>query len=88
MIHNRKKLDIKYYTAEDINNNKCTLEKLKRLNPKLNDSNPLTYMIYLKSRPDLPNDERMHYEQLQNKLMDMERQLVANALMTFELHEN
>ena len=84
----KKKIDfingIQYLKLDDITNNKCTLEGLKRLNPMFNEYNPMTYTIYLKSRPDLPNEEKLYYTELINRLLIKEKQLVNEALEILE----
>jgi len=84
----KKKLDfingIQYLKLDDITNNKCTLEGLKRLNPMFNEYNPITYTIYLKARPDLPPHEKMYYEELIKRLLAKEEQLFKEALTIME----
>lgn len=84
----QKKIDfingIQYLKLEDITNNKCTLEGLKRLCPMFNEYNPLTYTIYLNSRPDLPEHEKIYYRELIERLIKKEKQLVDEALKILE----
>lgn len=79
----KKKIDfingIQYLRLDDITNNKCTLEGLKRLNPMFNEYNPMTYTIYLKSRPDLPDHEKLYYNELINRLLSKEREMMEEA---------
>jgi len=87
-MFNQKKIDfingIQYLTLDDITNNKCTLEGLKRLNPMLNEYNPMTYTIYLKSRPDLPDHEKHYYTELIKRLLSKEKQMMEEALKILE----
>jgi hypothetical protein len=87
-MFNKQKIDfingIQYLRLDDITNNKCTLEGLKRLNPMFNEYNPMTYTIYLKSRPDLPDHEKLYYTELINRLLSKERQIVDEALNILE----
>lgn len=84
----KKKIDfingIQYLRLDDITNNKCTLEGLKRLNPMFNEYNPMTYTIYLKSRPDLPDHEKLYYTELIHRLMSKEKEIVDQALKILE----
>lgn len=75
---------IQYLTLDDITNNKCTLEGLKRLNPMFNEYNPMTYSIYLKSRSDLPDHEKIYYTELINRLISKEKQMLDEALKILE----
>lgn len=87
-MFNKQKVDfingIQYLRLDDITNNKCTLEGLKRLNPMLNEYNPMTYSIYLRSRPDLPDHEKLYYTELVNTLILKEKQIVKEALFILE----
>jgi hypothetical protein len=74
---------ISYLSLDDLNNNKVTLEKLKRIHPSLNDYSPLLYSIYLQSRPDLDQSEKEYYTILINKLLENEKKIVDKALKVF-----
>lgn len=90
-MFSQKKIDfinsIQYLKLDDITNNKCTLEGLKRVNPMFNEYNPVTYTIYLQSRQDLPNEERLYYEELIKRLVSKEKQLVEEAIKTMKTRE-
>ena len=92
MFRCKKKIDfiesINYLKLDDITNNKCTLEGLKRLNPMFNEYNPVTYSIYLQSRPDLPEEEKAYYQELIKRLLDKEKEIIKQALQQIEEGKN
>lgn len=77
---------ITYLTKEDIEKNKTTIEKLKRLSPMLNEYNALTHSIYLNANPDMPEDEKRFHQQCVATLMENERKQVEEALKVFNAH--
>lgn len=68
------------YLKEDDLKPKVTMERLKKLCPLLNEYNALTHSIYLKSNPDLPEDEKQFHQNVIATLMDREQKQVSEAL--------
>lgn len=76
----RKFMDsITYLTEVDLKP-KVTMERLKKLCPLLNEYNALTHSIYLKSNPDLPEDEKQFHQDIIATLMDREQKQVSEAM--------
>lgn len=85
MIPSRnKKYDLNYLNENDINNNKCTLEKLEKLSPHLNKNNAETYKIYLASNPDLGDTVKEYYLNLIKRIEDNEKKYIEKALLILE----
>lgn len=75
-----KKYDLNYLLEEDILDDKCTIEKLLKLNPYLTKSSPELYKIFLAQRPDLSDDVKNHYLKIIKYLKDREKIKVEEAL--------
>lgn len=93
----RSFLDSITYLKSDELKPKITMERLKKTCPLLNEYNALTHSIYLKSNPDMPEDEKQFHQDIIATLMDREQKQVAEALKimkdkkeydTIELIEN
>ena len=69
-----------YLLEEDVLDEKCTIEKLLRLNPYLTKSTPELYKIFLAQRPDLSDDVKNHYLNIIQKLEDIEKNKIEEAL--------
>jgi hypothetical protein len=79
-LNKNKKYDLNYLLEEDILDEKCTIEKLLRLNPYLTKSTPELYKIFLAQRPDLSDDVKNHYLNIIQKLEDREKNKIEEAL--------
>ena len=53
-----------------------------------NEYNPVTYSIYLQSRPDLPEEEKAYYQELIKRLLDKEKEIIKQALQQIEEGKN
>jgi hypothetical protein len=81
MIPKRSKnYDLNFLSENDINNNRCTLEKLERITPYLNKNNSELYKIYLVSRPDLGETVKEYYLNVINKIEANEKRYIDEAL--------
>lgn len=78
---------LQYLTTEEVENPKLEIEHLARLSPTLHTDNPLTYIIFLAFRKDLPEEERKFYELVLEALQNKERQDYEEALKRFEPQE-
>jgi hypothetical protein len=85
MIPRRSKsYDFKYLNENDLNNDKCTLEGLEKLNLSLNKNNAETYKIYLASRPDLGETVKEYYLNLINKIERNQQREIDEALKVYK----
>ena len=49
---------LEYYSKDEIENPKLTLEKMRMIHESLTDDSFLSYVMYLSLKPDIPDDER------------------------------
>jgi len=79
--YKNKKFDISYLTEDDINDNSTmTLDKLKNISRYLGSDDVLTYKLYLKLNPHLPNEEKEYYEEY-IKIMEHNTNLQINKML-------
>jgi hypothetical protein len=79
---------LQYLTTEEVENPKLEIEHLTRISPHLHLDNPLTYIIFLNYRPDLPDEERELYLRIVKAFQDKEREEFEEALKRFETEAN
>lgn len=84
MISKKKSYDMNYLKESDINNNRCTIEKIQRLSPYLHRNNPELYKLYLASTPDLGDNVKEHYLNIMNKLKSDEDKQIEEALKIYK----
>lgn len=71
---------LEFLTLNDINNYKCSLSDIQRISPMLDESNYMTYYIFLQCRPDIVGEEREYYVNKMNELKEEENELIKSFL--------
>lgn len=61
---------LEYLSIDQVQNPKLEVEDLIKISPTLHSDNPMTFMLYLHYRPDLPEDEK---ELIQNLITLLQR---------------
>lgn len=77
-------------TEEDIKCRKFELEDCQRIHPLLTLTNPLTYMVFLDRRPDLPPDQVEIIKEIIKRLQmneALEYHATASEMMSAEEKE-
>ena len=81
---------VKKLTREDLDREaqpKLTLEGLKKMCNYLDEENPASYEIFLKYRPDLPQNEVDYYKNIIETLKEnnrLKRQIINESCNTYE----
>ena len=75
---------IEYMTASDLEKNRTSMERLKKICPMLHEMNPLTHSLFLKLNPDISEEDRQFHMQVIATLMEKEQRQVKEALKIFE----
>jgi hypothetical protein len=69
---------IAYLTVQDVERPLLRIEDLKRISPFLDESNWMTYYIFLQCAQDLREDEKQYYTDVINELIEAERELIKS----------
>lgn len=76
--------DLDYLTANDINDNKITYEKLARMNPYLEKDKALSYSIILNKREDLDEETKAQLKTLIEVNAEKDKQKIQRYLEIME----
>lgn len=75
---------LEYLSIDQVENPKLEVEDLMKISPTLHSDNPLTFMLYLHFRPDLPEDEKQLIQNLITLLQRREQEGYESFLKLFE----
>lgn len=76
--------DLDYLVAEDLNDNKPTIDKLSRMNPYLEKDKTLMYNIILNSRDDLDDQTKLMLKKLAIENAENEKKKIQHYLDVME----
>ena len=57
-----------------LENTDMSFEQIKRINPSLDDTNPMTYSIFLEKNPRLTVEQREYFLKIKKRLEDLENE--------------
>ncbi len=69
---------IAYLTVDEVEKPVLRIEDLQRISPFLNESNWMTYYVFLQCVQDLKEDEKQYYTDVMNELIEAERELIKS----------